>query len=683
MKNSEFSASLSEKQTKLKNAVAQLKQEFVGIDCVIDQIADTIVSWYYFPEMQEKPVLINLWGLTGIGKTSLVKRLVELLDYKNFYFHFDLGEPSQNKLVREFRQINDSCNGKPFIIGMDEFQFARTIDERGMEKERKDFWELLDSGKFDLIDFSNNICEFREIIDLLKLALNNNVQVSNGIVVNGKKEFTKILKEIKIKCWGHYDEEEDNNKKDKNKMYFISDMLIDYSRRRFVEDNTIFNSDLRDKFNKMDGQQTVNYLEELYENDLAPKVVDCSKSLIFVMGNLDEVYSMTKNFDPDISANDFHEQSKLINITDVKDALLKRFRSEQIARLGNNHIIYPTFSENSFYKIIKLELEKISKKINDLYGINIQFDKSIEKLIYCEGVYPTQGTRPVFTTVYQIINARLGRILTEIFVEKRDIDLLIFSVENPDFEKEFCTLKIDCIKNNVSIHNINDIQQLTLGKLREPKNNDLQVISAVHESGHAVISIILQKVIPETIVSVSANSNTGGFTIIEDYFLYTSKKNLTHRVAVLLGGTLAERLIFGEENATMGGSKDIEIATERAYHAFYECGANGKLLNYGNQYASNKKEIIYTHSNSEINEEVKKFIVDTQELAMEILQKQKTLLLKLSVYLSKNRSIGKEEIMDFVKQYAIEFNTDKIIDEEKNSFYKQCLMGQLEGNAVA
>jgi hypothetical protein len=52
----------------LHDARLQLKKEFFGIDSIIDKIVDTIQTWYLIPEMQERPAIINLWGLTGVGR---------------------------------------------------------------------------------------------------------------------------------------------------------------------------------------------------------------------------------------------------------------------------------------------------------------------------------------------------------------------------------------------------------------------------------------------------------------------------------------------------------------------------------------------------------------------------------------------------------------------------------------
>jgi cell division protease FtsH len=86
-----FQSALKEKQQELDHVKRTLKSEFVGIDSVIDKVFEWIGPWYMFPEMQEKPLVINLWGITGVGKSSLVNRLVELLDFHNRHYRFDMG----------------------------------------------------------------------------------------------------------------------------------------------------------------------------------------------------------------------------------------------------------------------------------------------------------------------------------------------------------------------------------------------------------------------------------------------------------------------------------------------------------------------------------------------------------------------------------------------------------------
>jgi hypothetical protein len=44
--------SLSERRMLLNNAVKQLKKEFIGINGIIDELADVILPWWLFPENQ-------------------------------------------------------------------------------------------------------------------------------------------------------------------------------------------------------------------------------------------------------------------------------------------------------------------------------------------------------------------------------------------------------------------------------------------------------------------------------------------------------------------------------------------------------------------------------------------------------------------------------------------------------
>ena len=84
------------KMMRLQHARESLKSEFAGIDSVIDQFIDTVRPWYIFPDLQERPLVMNLWGMTGTGKTSLVKRFVELIEWQS-YFHCDMGESAELK----------------------------------------------------------------------------------------------------------------------------------------------------------------------------------------------------------------------------------------------------------------------------------------------------------------------------------------------------------------------------------------------------------------------------------------------------------------------------------------------------------------------------------------------------------------------------------------------------------
>lgn len=667
----EYRNSLLERKELLNNTIIQLKKEFIGIDTVIDQIGDAIGSWLFFPEMQDKPVIINLWGLTGIGKTSLVKRFTELIGFSERYYRFDLGESTNRyfDIQDSFKEIYENCDKESFIIGLDEFQLARTVNEKQEEVDKassRAIWDLLDSGKFDILDFSYNMGVFNKLIKKLDLLLNKGVEVEKGIVTFGIDIHKDILE------LSDDNNDDDDNEGEEKPVFFVPEnslMQIYY----VVSDMFLSKTELREKLNELDGDETIEYLIQLYKKSLKPKTVDCTKALVFVMGNLDEVYSMTHDFNPDMSADDFHKQSLKISITQVKNALLSRFRSEQIARLGNNHIIYPTFSQKAFRGIIRLEFAKLEKKIFDIYQIKILFDDKIETLIYNEGVYPTQGTRPLFTTIHQILNSRLGKILNEVYFNNFLVDTLQFTLDDSKSIKDNVAIRIDFIKDGSKIHEMIDFQPLVLGKLRQEKLNDEQAITAVHESGHAILSAILMKTVPDSIFSITADSNSLGFVLARPQWNYVSKKEVLNRLAILLGGLIAERIVFGDENITIGSNFDLVNASRLATHILYSCGMGSTLAAFGNEYREEIPTVIFDGNGNDLNMEAKDLLVQAEKLAQDTLENQKTLLLQMANYLSDIRTIGKEGIREMIAKYAVDFDVADFIEDADHLFYRSHL----------
>ena len=675
IKNQELEA----KRTLLNNAVIQLKKEFVGLDDVIDQIANTITAWLYFPELQEKPVIVNLWGLTGIGKTSLIRRLSELLDFSNKYYHFDTN--SYGYRNRDFEDIYKNCKGASFIVTLDEFQLARTIDEDRKERDNnslKNIWDILDSGKFEYTYFDNDLQWLFYLIERLSRTIIAGVKVENGKVTGDYKKFLEYKKatrsEARELSWRDESDsksldEVDKNDKDYKKLLkdkpFINNEEVEkiFNMEHIDLDMTI--KELRENFYTLNANQTINFLKKIYNSGLKPKVVDCTKALIFVIGNLDEVYTMARDFTTDLSADAFHLMSTKITLPDVKNALLKRFRSEQIARLGNNHIIYPAFRKKDFYDIIDIELNKIKAKIQKMYNIDVIFNNNIPKLIYKEGVFPTQGCRPVFSTVYEIINARLGKIMIDVFNCKTKIDTLEFKITDNDFVNlsESVNMEIDFIKNKKIISTHKEEIKLKLAKLVVPKSDDKQSIIAVHEAGHCVLEIALLKKIPEQVVSVSASE--GGFTSSKNEYNYVTKKIAKNKLAIFFGGFVAEEMIFGEDNVSVGSMQDIECATECATEMLTKQGFGmhpidpAALPQFDNRLIS-KDEII-------------KIINDAKTKAKIVLENQKKLLLHIADYLSDNQSIDRDGLIEMTKKYANNLNIDEIIADKNNLYYRNHL----------
>ena len=104
-----------------------------------------------------------------------------------------------------------------------------------------------------------------------------------------------------------------------------------------------------------------------------------------------------------------------------------------------------------------------------------------------------------------------------------------------------------------------------------------KLIIAYHEGGHAVVQRILPKCDPVQKVTIISRGMALGYTMAlptEDRYLQ-SKTEFEDKIAGLLGGSVSERMIFGD--TTTGSSNDIEKATDLARRMVTEFGMSDRL----------------------------------------------------------------------------------------------------------
>jgi cell division protease FtsH len=643
----------------LENAKTQLKKEFIGIDFIIDEVIENVRSWYTMNSFQEKPTVINLWGLTGTGKTSLVKRLLELISFDDRAFRFDLGEKEGGMSFRN--SLSDLCENKddaPIAIILDEFQHSRTIKQGHMREEIENdqnrmVWELIDSGKVSYIDWKSGIWLFEDTIVKLSKLLKAGIEVKNGIVT---KELEYFCEEMHIGLG-------------EEKILFFSEKnysdIIEFAGAKL---NMNLKSEVKKVMLKMNGEETINFLIKVLNIAKRPSEKSFTQAIIFILGNIDEAYKMSGNYSADISADEFHKLSLKITVPDIKKALRSRFRDEQIARLGNIHIIYPALSRNAYLGIIKLEIDKLREKMKSTFAIELDVKQSLIDEIYSEGVYPTQGARPLFTTIHQMVKSKISIYINSILEQNEPVDLLSLSVEKGLLKCEFFngeTLKF--INSNKITSN--------LESLRKPKQDEIQAIVAVHESGHAVLSSILLKVVPEIVLSVTSDSGTSGFVFAKSEKDFYIKNELIAKVAVHLGGMIAEEIVFGEGYQTSGASSDINESTNLVTSLLKKHGLGSSPISYafGNAEVSSS-----LHDCTDIENEVMQIILEGKKLAKETLLVEKKLLLAMSNHLGQHPRLEKEEIISFIEKYA----TTKTIQKIPDNFYREKLRMQFQTTIV-
>jgi cell division protease FtsH len=123
------------------------------------------------------------------------------------------------------------------------------------------------------------------------------------------------------------------------------------------------------------------------------------------------------------------------------------------------------------------------------------------------------------------------------------------------------------------------LERVVAGPERKSRiiSDEEKAIIAYHEGGHALVQRILPKCDPVAKVSVISRGMALGYTMglpMEDRYLQ-SKSEFEDKIAGMLAGNVAERLMFGD--TTTGSSNDIEKATNLARRMVTEFGMSDKM----------------------------------------------------------------------------------------------------------
>jgi cell division protease FtsH len=178
-------------------------------------------------------------------------------------------------------------------------------------------------------------------------------------------------------------------------------------------------------------------------------------------------------------------------------------------------------------------------------------------------------------------------------------------------------------------------------------------ITALHESGHALLSLLLAEVNPLKKVSIIPRGLAGGYTFtppLEDRHYWT-KSQLIEEITLMLGGRASEEINLNE--VTTGAQNDLEMATLMARRMVCQFGMSDKL---GNVTLGRReglvflgRDIIEEKNYSEetahlIDEEIKKIVNDAYTKAKDLLQQNLDKLKTLTNALLEKEVLDGEEV---------------------------------------
>ncbi|HEY7590604.1 MAG TPA: ATP-dependent zinc metalloprotease FtsH [Candidatus Limnocylindrales bacterium] len=204
------------------------------------------------------------------------------------------------------------------------------------------------------------------------------------------------------------------------------------------------------------------------------------------------------------------------------------------------------------------------------------------------------------------------------------------------------------------------LERIVAGPERKSRviSDQEKLIIAYHEGGHALVQRVLPKCDPVAKVTIISRGMALGYTMAlptEDRYLQ-SKSEFEDKIAGLLAGNAAERMIFGD--TTTGSSNDIEKATDLARRMVTEFGMSDKLgpLSFGkrDELVFLGREIGEQRNYSDevakqIDEEVRAIIDRAYERAKEVLDDHRGRLESLAAKLIAEETVDGE---DFEKLFS-------------------------------
>ena len=197
-------------------------------------------------------------------------------------------------------------------------------------------------------------------------------------------------------------------------------------------------------------------------------------------------------------------------------------------------------------------------------------------------------------------------------------------------------------------------ERVAIGPERKSKvmNEKERKITAYHEAGHAIVGHVLPDSDPVHKVTIIPRGATGGVT----WFLPPEDRNykniyeLKDILARAMGGRVAEKIVFGNDDITTGASSDLKNVAELAKSMIVEEGMGTSLRN---QVFPSEATGYYTISTSKpysektaelIDVEIKKLADEAAKRAEEVLKANRKVLDKLAEELLKNETLEEKEL---------------------------------------
>ena len=204
---------------------------------------------------------------------------------------------------------------------------------------------------------------------------------------------------------------------------------------------------------------------------------------------------------------------------------------------------------------------------------------------------------------------------------------------------------------------LESVEKVLLGPERKNRviSDQEKKMTAYHEAGHAVVGHLLPNCDPVRKVSIISRGAAGGYTLkmpSEDKHYHTLAQ-FKDELAMMLGGYVVEKMIFGEEQISTGPSSDLRQATRLARDMVMRYGMSDKL---GARTYGEHDELIFLgreiheerdysdKTAEEIDKEILAIVENAEKRALDVVKRNQEKLEKMVAVLLEKETVEEEDI---------------------------------------
>ncbi len=203
-------------------------------------------------------------------------------------------------------------------------------------------------------------------------------------------------------------------------------------------------------------------------------------------------------------------------------------------------------------------------------------------------------------------------------------------------------------------------EKVAIGPERKSKvmSEKEKELTAYHEAGHAIVGHVLPDSDMVHKVTIIPRGGTGGVTwfIPPEDKSYHSIVEFKDVLARMLGGRIAEEVMYGKDHVTTGAGNDLQKAAELARDMIVNQGMGKKLrdqvfhVEEGIMMERVMHERQYSDETAKvIDDEVEALISEAADRARKVIRANKTKLEELKVALIEKETVEAEEVLEILK----------------------------------